>query len=51
LEWCVLIHSPSFLLLSFHLASLSEFADCPELLANIGDNYNYWKAQLVEDER
>ena len=29
-----------------------EYANCPELIENIGENYQYWKRQLaVEEER
>ena len=28
-----------------------EYANCPELIENIGENYQYWKRQLAEEER
>jgi len=29
----------------------NEYANCPELIENIGENYQYWKRQLAEEER
>ena len=28
-----------------------EYVNCPELIENIGENYQYWKRQLAEEER
>ena len=28
-----------------------EYANCPELIENIGENYQFWKRQLAEEER
>jgi high affinity cAMP-specific and IBMX-insensitive 3',5'-cyclic phosphodiesterase 8 len=29
----------------------NEYANCPELIENIGENYQFWKRQLAEEER
>jgi len=29
----------------------NEYANCPELIENIGENYQHWKRQLSEEER
>jgi len=29
----------------------NEYVNCPELIENIGENYQYWKRQLAEEER
>ena len=35
----------------FNVAVFAEYANCPELIENIGENYQHWKRQLSEEER
>ena len=48
--WNGEISPPPFLVI-FNVAVFAEYANCPELIENIGENYQHWKRQLSEEER
>jgi hypothetical protein len=42
----------TILIINFAMTVTSpEYVNCPELIENIGENYQYWKRQLAEEER